>query len=84
MEGFKEFWENGGRDIVMGLGFLLLGSAIGNVDKKVNRTMQACSEGFKAVAEFKETSYGNFKILAKDINRLASSTGYKGKLGVNS
>jgi len=88
---FKEFWENGGRDLAMGLGFLILGSAISNTDKKVNRTIAACTEGFDAANKhfanfnsFKEQSYTNFKLIAKDINRLATTTGYKGKLGVNS
>lgn len=72
--------------IISGLSFIL---GISN-NRKINHLNSQCYDGFKMVADeiqvlkdFKHTSFGNFKILHKDINKLGNFVGFKGRLGIN-
>lgn len=90
----KEMWNNGGRDIaigVLGLGLLLVNGRVSKAHDRINGVVKTYNKNFSAIDEvldglfkFKSDSFDNFDLIAKDINRIATSTGYKGKLGVNS
>ena len=97
MDNFMEFWDNGGRDLTMGIGFGLVALLLNSHDKRiasneknlknlgdcVNVNFEMSDKYFRELSTFKDHAFENFDILAKDINRLATNSGYKGKLGVN-
>lgn len=57
---------------------------ISTLTAKSQKNFDAIKEGFDSVISFQDKCWENFDILKTDINQIATSTGFKGTLGVNS
>lgn len=57
---------------------------ISTLTVKSQKNLEVIKEGFNAISSFQDKCWENFDILKTDINQIATSTGFKGTLGVNS
>lgn len=57
---------------------------ISTLTVKSQKNFDTIKEGFDSVISFQDKCWENFDILKTDINQIATSTGFKGTLGVNS
>lgn len=57
---------------------------ISTLTVKSQKNLEVIKEGFNSISAFQDKCWENFDIIKTDINQIATSTGFKGTLGVNS
>lgn len=57
---------------------------ISDLTIKSQKNLEVIKESFDSIKVFQSKCWDNFDILKTDLNQIATSTGFKGTLGVNS
>lgn len=82
----EEFIKKHGRDIalaVVALYALSTGSKVNRLEIRTKRAFKNVDKNLANLFDFKEKCWDNFDILKTDMNQIATFSGFKGSLGVN-